>query len=246
MDWQDLKYVLALQRVEGFSAAARMLEVNESTVARRIARLEKTIGAKLIERGKARVFLTETGCDLAALAEQMETTIDQTTARIDGRDRQVSGRVRLTAVPILINHVIGPAVPDYLRGHKDLSVDLIAEASDMSLMRREVDLAIRLVRPQQELRAIARKIGSIPYGILHHRNHEAERLPWLDYSDEMRFLPQVTWMSDVIGGYCVVLLADNGVRKAWRKSEEAKTKPKPSFLIVPGYERLSLSYNVSF
>lgn len=54
------------------------------------------------------------------------------------------------------------------------------------------------------------------------------------------------WMSDVIGGYFVVLLADNGVRQAWQKSEETKNKPQSSFLVVPGYERVSLSYNVSF
>ena len=74
-------------------------------------------------------------------------------------DRVAAGRVRVTAVPAIVNRILIPALPRLLQGNPGLAVDLIAEPRDLSPAKREVDLAVRLARPVREMRALARRIA---------------------------------------------------------------------------------------
>lgn len=152
LDWDDLRFVLAVARGRSLAGAARRLRVNESTVGRRVARMEQRLGARLFERIAGSLTPTEAGDRVIAGAERVELELQAVAGAVSGTDRLAAGSVRLTAVPIVVNRILVPALPSLLSAHPDLRVELIAEPRDLSLTRRETDIALRLARPEDELR----------------------------------------------------------------------------------------------
>ena len=116
----------------------------------------------------------------------------------------VAGTVRITSVPIIINHVLVPASRILLKRHPQLQLELIAEARDLSLTRREADLALRLARPKTGgIRVVARRVGTLRYevyGPAACSAAEAKTLPWITYDEAMADLPQARWIAAAAAG----------------------------------------------
>lgn len=199
IDWNDLRYVLAAARGGTLSGAARRLGIDETTVARRIARIEKRLGTSLFERAAGRLRPTEAGETMLAHAERVETEFGVLEAALTGAHRIAAGSVRLTAVPILINHILVPAAAALQAAHPGLQLELIADARNLSLSRRETDMALRLARPARDMAAIARRVGTLDYGVYARADAVGpggpEGLPWIGYGDEMADLPQAAWIA---------------------------------------------------
>src|SRR5580704_14543012 len=96
MDWDDVRYFLAVAREESVRAAAERLGVNHSTVLRRIARLEERLGAQMFEKLPSGYRPTGTGEEVLKFAEQMEASSNQLETRVFGRDQGVRGFLRVT------------------------------------------------------------------------------------------------------------------------------------------------------
>ena len=199
-NWDDLRFLLALTRSGSLAGAAKRLGVNESTVARRIARFEAQLGARLVERSAGSLRPSEAGALVLAAAERMELEAQSITGRISGEDSRITGTVRLTAVPILVNRVLTPALPALLDAHPALDIELIAEPRDLSLTKREADIALRLARPRKEARNLARRIGTLDYGVYGPAQPDAETLPWVTYEDSLTDLPQARWIAERLNG----------------------------------------------
>ena len=199
-NWNDLKFVLALARTGSFAAAGRRLGVNERTVARRIDTLEAGLQARLFDRSDAGILPTSAGEQVLATAEQVESGTAALADRIGGADRIVSGKVRLTAVPILINRVLIPAATRLASDHPALELELIADSRDLSLTRREADLALRLARPRREPRLLTRRLGHLDYAAYVRppvrQGTTEDPVAWIGYEDGMRHLPQAGWIAD--------------------------------------------------
>ena len=193
--WDDLRYVLALARFATIAEAARRLAVDEVTVGRRIARIERQLGARLFERGRGKLAPTEAGRATAERAERVEQEVEGLLAAVAGADRVAAGRVRVTAVPVIVNRLLLPALPLLLEANPDLEVDLIAEPRDLSPVKREVDIAVRLARPVRELRTIARRIGDLVHAVYGAPGRDSDSLPWITYEDLMADLPQARWIA---------------------------------------------------
>ncbi len=101
IDWDDIRYFLAVARGGSVRAAAERLGVNHSTVLRRIAQLEQHLGAHLFEKLPARYRLTDLGQDVITFADQMEASSNQLQTRVFGRDQSVQGLLRVTLAPTL-------------------------------------------------------------------------------------------------------------------------------------------------
>jgi DNA-binding transcriptional LysR family regulator len=196
--WDDLRYVLALARFGTIAEAARHLSVDEATVGRRIARIERQLGAQLFDRARGRLAPTKAGTAAAERAERVEQEVEGLIAAATGADRVAAGRVRVTAVPAIVNRLLLPALPLLLAPNPGLAVDLIAEPRDLSPVKREVDVAVRLARPVRELRTIARRIGDLVYAVCGAPGHDPDNLPWITYEDLMTDLPQARWIADCI------------------------------------------------
>ncbi len=198
--WDDLRFLLAAARGGSLAEAARRLRVNESTVARRLARAEGRLAARLFERRGGRMLATPAGEVLLRHAERVELEIQAAEGALSGSDRLVAGRVRLTAVPLVANRLVAPALPSLLAAHPRLDVDLIAEPAALSVLRREVDLALRLARPGSDHEAVARRIARLDYAVFLAPNLDAGTLPWIGYEPAMEGLPQSRWIGDRLAG----------------------------------------------
>src|SRR5579863_9150203 len=114
LDWNDLRYVLCLSRSGRVAAAARELGVNETTVARRIARIEARLGVRLFERNGGILAPTDNGQIVVARAERIELDVDAIRDGVAGADSVAVGKVRVTAVPLTLNYILMPALPALL------------------------------------------------------------------------------------------------------------------------------------
>lgn len=189
-DWDDFRVVLCIARTTSFAAAARHLAVNESTVSRRLQHLENRLAAKLFDRVNGKLILTDAGQTMVERAEIVEHHIQAANQEISGIDQRAAGKVRLTAVPIIANRVLAPALKSLTTTHPDLEIDLIADPRDLSLSKRESDIALRLARPHSDTKAITRRIATLEYATYARTDLDPDALSFIGYDDSMRDLPQ--------------------------------------------------------
>jgi len=198
MEWSDLRYVLTIARAGTLAAAARRLGVNQTTAARRLAAAEAALGARLFERRDGVLYPTKAGEGAIARAAQVEQEVRALEAGIGGADARAAGTVRLTAVPILANRLLIPAVPRLIARHPRLRLELIAEPRNLSLTRCETDIALRLARPESGA-ALARRIGRLDYAVYGPRRRKADDLAWITYEEGLSHLPQARFMATAAG-----------------------------------------------
>lgn len=203
MNWNDLRYILAIGRASSLAAAARQIAVDETTVGRRLTAIEASLGARLFAKVPGGKLLpTEAGEVAMTHAERIEQEMNRLQLSIAGQDAAVSGTVRLTSVAVLVNRLLLPALPDLGAAHPGLRLELLADLRYFSLMKREADIALRLGRPNQDTGAavLARHIGNMEYdayAAAHLSAREAAALPWVSYDESMTQLPQAKWMQQV-------------------------------------------------
>lgn len=194
-NWDDLRFVAEAARAGTFAAAARALRVNESTVARRVARAERALAAPVFERRAGRLALTQAGRALCDAAETMKETHRR--AFSEPADAGAArGLVRLTAAAVIANHALAPAIGALTAAHPGLAVEVIAEAADLSVLDREVDIALRLARPAAAARAIARRLADLTYrAYAAAADGRGADCPWIAYGERMAHVPQRAWIS---------------------------------------------------
>jgi DNA-binding transcriptional LysR family regulator len=207
MDWDDLRYILIVSRAGTHAAAARRLNVNQTTVARRLAAAERTLATRLFERIDGTLQPTKSGEAAIAHASRVEQDVRALELGIGGADGEVSGLVRLTAVPILINRLIIPVLPQLHAKHPRLRLDLVADARNASLTRREADIALRLARPEGGRGILARRLGYLDYAVYGPRRRSARQLPWITYEEGLAHLPQARWMETASRGEALAPLS---------------------------------------
>ncbi|WP_233836267.1 LysR family transcriptional regulator [Paraburkholderia sp. ZP32-5] len=214
-DWNDLQYVLAVARDGSLAAVARRLKVDPTTVGRRLRAIEAALGAKLFERDSdGQMRATDAGRIVIQRTQTIEAEIGNLDAAVRTHDVAVRGTVRLTAVPVLINRVLMPALPALIARHPELNIELVADHRDLNLPRRDADIAVRLARPGNEAgeRIVARRIGMLAYAVYAAANcADPHALPWLTYEAGMRHLPQAQWIARVAdsdGGLAAVVAND--------------------------------------
>jgi DNA-binding transcriptional LysR family regulator len=194
LDWNDLRHLLAVARCRALAPAARDLGVNETTVARRIARAEQCLGSKLFDRVDGAMIPTQEGEVAVARAERVEVEIDVLKGAATGADGSATGTVRVSAIPLIVNRVLVPALGDLYARHPRLHVEAVAEPRNISLTKREADIALRLARPDRENRVIARRLRSLSYAAYGPSRRTKGPLPWITYDTTMAALPHVAWL----------------------------------------------------
>jgi DNA-binding transcriptional LysR family regulator len=204
-NWNDLRYLLAVKRGSTIAAAARLLSVDDTTVSRRLAALQVASRSTLFSRQlDGRLKLTASGDAIAQCAELMERQVDLVGESLGASRGPYAGSVKLTSVPIVANRLLVPAIGRLLDSHPALQLELIPESRDLSLSRREADLAIRLARPSTGGASVkARRIGTLQYSVYAARSYSrkaAAALPWITYDDSLAHLPQAKWIAKAANG----------------------------------------------
>jgi len=162
MDWNDLRYLLAIHRHGSLARAAKELKVTKATASRRLAALEKALGVRVVERKPAGLLLTEAGREAISAAERVDAALGSLQDRLSGgNDTRPRGSVRLTAPQWLAARFVIPALPELKEQYPDLDVQLVGTNQILNLAQREADVAIRNVRPTHKSLA-SRKL--VPLG----------------------------------------------------------------------------------
>jgi DNA-binding transcriptional LysR family regulator len=162
--WDDLRYLLAVNRTGSLAAAGRALSVDETTVGRRIAAFERLLGARLFDRTPDGLLATSIGAAIVPAALRIEADVALVAALAAGADSRIEGPVRLTSTEAFGARVLSPHLPALLAAHPAIELELITDARALDLGRREADLAVRLNRPR-EARVVTRKIGELAVGL---------------------------------------------------------------------------------
>jgi DNA-binding transcriptional LysR family regulator len=158
MDWNDLRFVVAVGRERTLAAAARKLRVDPTTVGRRIIAIEETLGARLFDRSVEGYLPTHAGNIAIQDAEKMEQLALSLQQKVAGSDERVAGPVRLTALDALFDGLIIPALPRLVARYPGLELTLSSGIDTLKLSSREADIALRPNKPT-EPDAVAIRIG---------------------------------------------------------------------------------------
>ncbi|WP_433933804.1 LysR family transcriptional regulator [Sorangium cellulosum] len=176
LDWDDLRYFLAVARHGNLSAAARALKVTQPTVGRRIDAFERRLGARLFLRSPSGFALSAAGESVLGHAERMEQGALAAELAAGGRDAGLRGHLRVTASEWLAVRVLGPLLVPFLARHPAISVDLVADARWLSLPRREADIALRPAAFEHH-EVFQREVARIGFGLYASEAYLAERGP---------------------------------------------------------------------
>ena len=151
IDWDDVRYFLAVARHGSVRAAAEQLEVNHTTVLRRIAQLEARLNSQMFEKLPAGYRLTEAGEQVQEFAEQMEASSHLLVSRVFGRDQAVRGPLRITMAPTLATHLLMPDFAAFARQHPEIEMEILSSVEKVNLTNREADVALRVVFDRNSL-----------------------------------------------------------------------------------------------
>ena len=211
-EWTDLRFFLELARAGTLSGASRRLQVEHTTVARRIDRLEDQLGATLFDRSREGYQLTELGAALLPHAEAMESAVLSAAEQFNGSAVGVQGVVRLGVPELFAVRVVAPLMVRLLQQHPDLSVDLLVLPRFANLANREADLGVMLDPPSTGRYIITRMatfrmyLYAAPGYLARHKpirtradlaghdfvDYVQDRLasPELNHSSELGFIPR--------------------------------------------------------
>jgi DNA-binding transcriptional LysR family regulator len=208
MNWDDLHVLAVLDREGSLAGAARALGVNHATVSRRISALEESLGQTLVRRLARSTPLTEKGKEIAAIARDMEHGAQRIERLTHAAQGTLSGRVRLTAPPVLVSEVIIPAMRELRADHPDLQIVLSANSHIASLDSGQADLAVRMVEPQGK-QNIVRRIGSVAFAL--YATPDIARLPpqqwrFIAFDETLAHVPQQRWLEEFAGSRPLDLL----------------------------------------
>jgi DNA-binding transcriptional LysR family regulator len=161
LDWNLIRVFVAVGETGSLSAAARVLGSSQPTVGRHIDELERALGQRLFVRGKRGYDLTEQGDALMARGLAAVEAFAAVARQAAGQEERVAGTVRIAASDVVSAFVIPPIMARLAVEESQIEVEVVASDRVENLLRRDADIAVRMVRPtQQDL--LTRHIADIP------------------------------------------------------------------------------------
>ena len=173
-DWRLVRSFLAALDRGSLLGAARTLRTTQPTVGRHVAELEAQLGVVLFERTGRGLLPTPMALQLAEAARSMETAADQLARSVSGAEASVSGTVRITASQPVACILLPPVLAQMRHALPEIQVELVASNEVSNLVRREADIALRMVQPVQSS-LVAKRIGKVKLGAYAHRDYLKRR-----------------------------------------------------------------------
>jgi DNA-binding transcriptional LysR family regulator len=203
MDWDDLRFALAVARAGTLARAARGLGVAHTTVARRIASFEERVGVPLFDRVGGSFSLTPAGKDLLETATEIESRVSAFERRLTSRDAQLEGDVVIATMEPLAAKVTEHVLA-FRRVHPRIRVDVHATNAIVDLARREADIALRAsADPDESL--VGRKLATIAFAVFGTTKRDLASASWICFDASLAQTPQGRWESANVPPERVVL-----------------------------------------
>ncbi|HEY1385306.1 MAG TPA: LysR family transcriptional regulator [Dongiaceae bacterium] len=175
--WDLYRTFLAVYRDGSLSVAARKLGLTQPTAGRQIAALESRLGSSLFTRSPRGLMPTEAARALAPHAEAMAVAAAALRRASSGEADATRGAVRVTAGQMVGRDVLPRILADFALRYPQVELELALSDHNLDLLRREADIAVRMMRPTQKA-LVARRIGEFSIGLFAHRRYvEAFGLP---------------------------------------------------------------------
>ena len=200
LQWEDVRYFLALADAGSLSGAARTLKVEHSTVARRVETLEAALELRLFDRLARGWRLTAEGEAMLALAERMQEEAFAFERAALGA-AALRGTVRMSAPPSVASLFLVPRIAARRERWSGIELEIVGEMRDVNLSRREADLALRLGRPQQS-GLVVRALGQIGFGLYAQTGYATRReeeWDFLGFDESLRQVPHQKWLEQYAG-----------------------------------------------
>lgn len=173
MDWEDVKHFLEVAASSSTLAASRRLKVSQTTVARRVAALERALGVRLFDRRSTGYTLTVDGAVLLPHAREIADAMRGFAERASSAVRNTGGVVRVTVVETLAVTLLPPILRDLAAAHPNISIELDTSSEPRDLAAGAADIAIRVSRAPSGPGLIGRRIADDPWTLYCSRSYAA-------------------------------------------------------------------------
>jgi DNA-binding transcriptional LysR family regulator len=170
--WDLCRSFLAVVRQGSLSGAARALGATQPTLGRHVEALETALGLSLFTRSQGGLQPTEAALALVAQAEAMEAAAAALLRNADGARSEEGGTVRITASEVMGAEVLPPILAALQEAHPKLTLELVLSNRTSDLLRRDADIAVRMLRPSQDA-LIAQHLGAVRLGLHAHERYLA-------------------------------------------------------------------------
>jgi DNA-binding transcriptional LysR family regulator len=173
-DWSLMRSFLAVIETGSLLAAARQLRVSQPTLGRHVAELERQLGTMLFERTGRGLVATSAARSIADQARAMADNAEAIGRTLTGQSKQLSGTVRITASETVATHLLPPLLARFRERETGIAIEIIASNAVSNLLRREADIAVRMVRPTQAS-LVARRVGEVRIGAYARKDYLRRR-----------------------------------------------------------------------
>lgn len=171
--WDLYRTFLAVLREGSLSAAARHLGLAQPTVGRHVDALEQAVGQQLFTRSLHGLVPTPAALELGPYAETLQATASALLRTASASAAEVAGTVRVTASEVIGVEVLPPILAALQDTHPGLTVEIVLSNAVEDLLRRDADIAVRMIAPAQEA-LVAKRVGAVALG-LHARRDYLDR-----------------------------------------------------------------------
>lgn len=222
LDWDDLRYVLAIARAGSLSGAARTLAVTHSTVLRRVDAIERKLKVRLFERLRSGYVPTEAGETLRRAAEECEPRVAQAERQIIGGDMRLTGTLRVTTAHVVALYLLPPALAAFHEQQPRIEVEVKTARERVDLARREADVALRMSTEAPDT-LVGRSLGTVRIRVYGWRDAPyfggravpaplsvdalARDFPWIGFDGQDRVYDR--WLDASVPASSVVARADH-------------------------------------
>ncbi|MBL4766112.1 MAG: LysR family transcriptional regulator [Rhodobacteraceae bacterium] len=165
LDWNDIRIFLSVATEGSTLAASKKLNINQTTVGRRMLALESALGLTLFERDTRGYSLTSQGSALIDVAERMKKAAENVLVRAGHLGRNLDGKIRVTAAHSSMAHWVLPLISEFRKSNPDIHFETNAAEHYVSLENGEADIAIRAADKVKGDTLIIKRLPSVRWGI---------------------------------------------------------------------------------
>ena len=164
LDWDDLRVFLAIRRHRTLAGAAKELRVTQSTIGRRLAAMQQSLGVRLLSRTADGYQLTKAGEAILPKAERVEAAALEVERTVSGHDSRYETIVRLATSPMIASHLLAPGLVSLAGRDPPILVEIIASAPLGNVVRHQADISVQLTRFEHH-DVVVRSLGAMQFGL---------------------------------------------------------------------------------
>lgn len=247
MNWDDLRIFTHVARRARLSDAASALKMDETTISRRIKRLEAQLSQTLFERNRRGHQLTPQGQALLDRVQAMDSTATQIYETVGGGAHEVAGNLRISTAEGFGASVFVPAIRQFITANPHIHIDLVSGSGFLSLSRREADISIGLSRPKSK-RIISRKLYDYSLGLYGCESYLNNNMPksisdlehhvLIGYIDDLVYAPELGYFETMFPYYTPKIRCSSILAQSALVRDGAGLAILPAFLASPDMVRL--------